>query len=182
MFLPSNHEKLTKIESIDLIKLLFKGEVATCYEYRNRVVAFINQEVSEVEDKSTLDEDLEIVYRWFQINNLARFWQSTQKEKSAFEMADWILDNALAEVENNEIEEVFTKVAGVPSESDLDDVYNWVESSFTGSLKQTDWAKAIAHRHHIEIAIMWKKKKSIPTAARWWIDNHDSILVALGSL
>jgi hypothetical protein len=182
MFLPAAHPILEKIESIDLVKLLFKGEVATCYEYRNKVVAFINQAISEVEDKSTLDEDLAIIYQWFATNNSARYWQSAGKEKNPKLMAEWILDNALSEVESKKAEKSFHKAAGVPSESDLEDAYNWVESSLNGSPAQIKWAKDIAHKHQNEICIMWKKGKEIPTSAKWWIDNRNGILQALGSL
>jgi DNA primase large subunit len=182
MFLPAAHPTLEKIESIDLIKLLFKGEVATCYEYRNKVVMHINQAIDEVEDKSSLDEDLETIYQWFLAKNSARYWQSAQKEKSASEMADWILENAMSEVEAEKAEQSFTKAAGVPSESELEDAYNWVESSLSGSPAQIKWAKDIAHKHQNEICIMWKKGKEIPTSAKWWIDNRNGILQALGSL
>ena len=182
MFLPASSPVLEKIESIDLVKLLFKGEVATCYEYRNRVVAFINQAISEVEDKSTLDEDLAIIYEWFATNNSARYWQSAAKEKSPQQMAEWILENALSEVESKKAEKSFHKAAGSPSESDLEDAYNWVEDALTGSEKQIKWAKDIAHKHHTEIHIMWKQGKSIPVSAKWWIDNRNGILQALGNL
>jgi hypothetical protein len=179
MFLPAAHPALEKIESIDLVKLLFKGEIAPCYEYRNKVVAFINQAIAEVEDKSTLDEDLVIIYQWFVANNQARYWQSAQKEKSASEMAEWILGNALGEVESKKAEESFAHAAGVPSESELEDAYNWVESSLSGSPAQIKWAKDVAHKHHTEICLMWKKGKEIPKTAKWWIDNRNGILQAL---
>jgi hypothetical protein len=182
MFTPSKHSILEKIESIDLQKLLFKGEIAICYQYRNKVVAFINQAVGEVEDVESLDEDLEIIYQWFVANNSARYWQSAQKEKTAKDMADWILANALSEVDSKRAEESFTKAAGVPSESNLEDAYNWVESSLEGSEKQIKWAKDIAHKHHNEICIMWNRNKNIPISAKWWIDNRNSILIALNNL
>lgn len=94
-----------------------------------------------------------------------------------------ILDAISAnEIANDDfrIEESLKSAAGVPSENDLEDAYNWVDSTpFDGSEKQVKWAKDIAHKHHHAICLAWKKGEKIPTKAKWWIENRNNIVVSL---
>lgn len=62
------------------------------------------------------------------------------------------------------------------AEPDKEDAFHYVEAlSFVGSEKQILWAKDIAIKHLDDVALALKKNKSIPTSAKWWIDNRNSI-------
>lgn len=75
-----------------------------------------------------------------------------------------------------------TKESGI-SESDLEDAYQWIESSLVGvSPAQLKYGKDVAHKHHAEIAIAWKENKKLPIQAKWWIENKQNIRGALNKL
>ena len=62
------------------------------------------------------------------------------------------------------------------AEPDKEDTLHYLESiAFQGSEKQILWAKDIALKHLDDVALALKKNKSIPTSAKWWIDNRNSI-------
>lgn len=62
------------------------------------------------------------------------------------------------------------------AEPDKEDAFHYVEAlSFVGSEKQIKWAKDIVLKHLDDVALALKKNKSIPTSAKWWIDNRNSI-------
>jgi hypothetical protein len=119
-------------------------------------------------------EDLATVREWMQLKPSAWFINKTVDE-----IMGWIPDNLISDLEQLKGANSFQKASGVPSESDLEDAYNWVECSLTGSEKQIAWAVSIAHKHHFAIVQAWKAGKSVPTAASWWIENRNNIVVSL---
>ncbi|MDM9583094.1 hypothetical protein [Nostoc sp. GT001] len=72
----------------------------------------------------------------------------------------------------------------VISEPELEDVNHAIDSlNLSGSEKQIKWAFDIAHKSAADIAAAWKKKDfSLPTSAKWWIDNRDNIDAGLAKL
>lgn len=180
MFLPANHPTIEKINKIDLKKLLFKGELAPLYEYRSRVIEIINSKISQLQEG--LEEDMQALLQWFEFRNNARYWQQVKEKFSPSEMAEWVLENIVSELEKRNASSSFHKAAGVPSESDLEDALNAAESIvFVGSEKQVKWAKDIAVKNHEKIAFAWKQKSdiSLPASAKWWIENQRNLLAAL---
>ena len=62
------------------------------------------------------------------------------------------------------------------SEPDTEDALHYIESLiFQGSEKQIKWAKDIALKNVDAVAQALRKNKSIPTSAKWWIDNRNNI-------
>ena len=62
------------------------------------------------------------------------------------------------------------------AEPDIEDALHYVESlAFQGSEKQIKWAKDIALKNLDEVAKALRLDKSIPTSAKWWIDNRNNI-------
>ena len=62
------------------------------------------------------------------------------------------------------------------AEPDIEDALHYVESlAFQGSEKQIKWAKDIALKNLDEVAKALRLDKSIPTSAKWWIDNRSNI-------
>ncbi len=124
-------------------------------------------------------EDVDLIKEWISLKPKNFF-----RDKSVDEVKDWMCENLYSDLEllkaSQRVSSAVALASGVPSETDLEDVYNWVDSTqFTGSPKQVDWAKSIAHGHHNAIALAWKHGKTIPTAASWWIDNRNNIVVNL---
>ena len=119
-------------------------------------------------------EDLATVREWMKLKPSAWFVGRTVSQ-----IMDWMPDNLIADLEQLKAANSFQKASGTPSESDLEDAYNWVECSVTGSEKQVAWAMSIAHDYHFAIVQAWKAGKSIPTAASWWIENRNNIVVNL---
>jgi hypothetical protein len=77
-------------------------------------------------------------------------------------------DKSYSSLEDASLEDV--------AEPDKEDALHYVEAlSFVGSEKQIKWAKDIALKHLDNVALALKKNKSIPTSAKWWIDNRNSI-------
>jgi hypothetical protein len=114
-----------------------------------------------------------------------------QKEASSFfdgktleSVQDWMPDNLLPRLQEMRANESFSKAAGVPDESDIQDAIHWAESlnSFCGSEKQKAWASNLALPMATSIALAWKKGKTVPASAKWWIDNRQNLSVALLSL
>ncbi|MBW4514595.1 MAG: hypothetical protein KME11_05160 [Timaviella obliquedivisa GSE-PSE-MK23-08B] len=69
-----------------------------------------------------------------------------------------------------------------PSEPELEDAYHVADSiQFVGSEKQVNWARSIATNNSRAIA-QSGKFKSLPTAAKWWIENRDDLYSALAGL
>ncbi len=184
MFLPSAHPTIEKINRISIIGIGVK-ETAPLYEYRSQVVAFINEAIKGVDEG--LDEDLEVLFRWFDSKKSGKYWESAKKQMSPDAMSAWIRENAAQEVENDGIEAVFEKVAlnavGAASESQLEDAIQVAESiAFQGSEKQIKWAKSIALENAEAIALSQVTISQIPTKASWWIDNRSDIRIALKAL
>ena len=62
------------------------------------------------------------------------------------------------------------------AEPDIEDALHYVESLvFQGSEKQIKWAKDIALKHIDAAAQALRENRTIPTSAKWWIDNRNSI-------
>jgi hypothetical protein len=62
------------------------------------------------------------------------------------------------------------------AEPDTEDALHYVESLvFQGSQKQVKWAKDIALKHIDAAAQALRENRTIPTSAKWWIDNRNSI-------
>lgn len=183
MFLPLA-QGLEKIDSINLIKIMYKGELAPLYQYRAQVVAHINEAVKASSDPmDELQKDIEILIKWFRYRNNARWWESLKKQMSPSEACKWIFENALAELENDLADSSFRIAAGVPTENELEDALNWSElADLQGSEKQIKWARSIMQKHLSEIASSFKSNKKIPTSAKWWIDNRNGIFQALQAL
>ena len=180
MFLPSAHPAIEKINRVSLIGI--GVEKAPLYEYRSQVVAFINEAIKGVDEG--LDEDLEVLLKWFDSKKSGKYWESAKKQMSPDAMASWILENAAQEVENDGIQEVFHQVAlnavGAASESQLEDAIQVAESiAFQGSPKQIKWAKDIALKNAEAIALSGITIAKIPTKASWWIDNQHNLKTAL---
>lgn len=69
------------------------------------------------------------------------------------------------------------------AEPDIEDALHYVESLvFQGSEKQIKWAKDIALKHIDAAAQALRENRTIPTSAKWWIDNRNSITKRLGRL
>lgn len=133
--------------------------------------AFIADPANEAVDA----DDVAIIQEWMELRGMAYF-----KGKTFEEVLEWIPDNIESDIAALKMEKACKQIAGVPSESDLEDAYNWVDSTqFTGSPKQIAWAKSIAHNHHTAIVLAWRQGKTIPTDARFWIDNRNNIVVNL---
>ena len=107
MFLPSEHSIIEKINRLDILKDI--KETAPLYEYRSRVVSFINNAIKGVDE--SLDEDLAVLLNWFQSKPSGKYWMSAKKQMTPEEMAKWILANAFDEVEKLNTEEIFREVA-----------------------------------------------------------------------
>lgn len=72
-------------------------------------------------------------------------------------------------------DESYTSESGV-SEPDTEDALHYIESLiFQGSEKQIKWAKDIALKNIDAVAQALRENKSIPTSAKWWIDNRNNI-------
>ena len=181
MFLPPKHPAISEIEKIDIKTMMFKGESAPLYEYRNQVIEHINQSISDIDTE--LDKDMADLLKWFKYRCQARWWASAKKEKSPAEMAEWILENALKDLEEKSVNNSFRAAAGVSSESELEDALQWAESAnLIGSKKQINWARSIATQNVNSLAEAQKLGKNLPTLAKWWIDNRNNIIEALKSL
>lgn len=62
------------------------------------------------------------------------------------------------------------------AEPDIEDALHYVESLvFQGSEKQIKWAKDIALKHIDDVAQALRENRTIPTSAKWWIDNRSNI-------
>lgn len=184
MFLPSAHPTIEKINRINIISIGVK-ETAPLYQYRSQVVAFINEAIKGVDEG--LDEDLEVLLKWFDSKKSGKYWESAKKQMSSNAMAAWILENAAQEVENQGVQEVFHQVAlnavGAATESQLEDAIQVAESiDFSGSPKQIKWARSIALENAEAIALSGISIPQIPTKASWWIDNRDNIRTALKAI
>lgn len=81
-------------------------------------------------------------------------------------------------------EEYEEDVESEVSETAKEDAYQAIEGiNFTGSEKQINWARDIAHKSADDIAKTWKNKHfNLPTSARWWIENRENIPGALNKL
>jgi hypothetical protein len=87
-----------------------------------------------------------------------------------------IFSSVLKSLETIEENESYTYTSKAVAEPDKEDAFHYVEAlSFVGSEKQILWAKDIAIKHLDDVALALKKNKSIPTSAKWWIDNRNSI-------
>ena len=72
-------------------------------------------------------------------------------------------------------DESYTSEVSEP-EPDTEDALHYIESLiFQGSEKQIKWAKDIALKNLDEVAKALRLDKSIPTSAKWWIDNRSNI-------
>jgi hypothetical protein len=79
---------------------------------------------------------------------------------------------SLDSLEENESYSFFEDAA----EPDIEDALHYVESLvFQGSEKQIKWAKDIALKHIDAAAQALRENRTIPTSAKWWIDNRNSI-------
>ena len=184
MFLPSAHPAIEKINRISIIGIGVK-ETAPLYQYRSQVVAFINEAIKGVDEG--LEEDLEVLLKWFDSKKSGKYWESAKKQMSPDAMAAWILENAAQEVENDGIQAVFEKVAlntvGTATESQLEDAIQVTESlDFQGSPKQIKWAKSIALENAEAIALSGISIPQIPIKASWWIDNRVDIRTSLKAI
>lgn len=119
-------------------------------------------------------EDREAFEEWIFLESIEFF-----KHKSLAEILEWAADNLLPRLEELKAIKAFSEASQVPSSSDLEDVYHWVECSVNGSPKQVAWAKEIAHRHHFAIFQAQKAGKTVPASAEWWIRNRSNIVVNL---
>lgn len=129
--------------------------------------SFLSNPEVEEEDKTAFDE-------WLKLESFEKV-----KGKTVAEILEWAADNLLPRLEELKAEESFKKAAGLPSEPELEDAYHWVECSLVGSPKQVEWAKSIAHKHHIAIIRAQKAGKQVPSCAKWWIENRSNIVVNL---
>jgi hypothetical protein len=129
------------------------------------------------------EEDLAEVKDWYEMKSKVE--PAFFMRKPVAEVVDWIVEgkNFFQDYDRLKAESrvlVAVKDAvGIPSESDLEDAYQWVDTSLTGSEKQVSWAKDIAFKHLEAIARTWKQGKDVPTSAKWWIDNRNNIVVNL---
>ena len=120
-------------------------------------------------------DDVKLFQEWLSLKDPSFF-----KGKTLEEILSWTEENLLDDLALLRVAESLKSIAGIPSESDLEDAYNWVDSTtFNGSAKQVKWAKDIAHKNHEAIVLAWKQGKKIPTEAKWWIENRANIVVSL---
>lgn len=120
-------------------------------------------------------EDIDTLKEWFNLK--PRTWF---RAKNFAEIQNWIVDNLIPDLEAMKAQQMMSVAAGMPSESELEDAYTWIEcTSFQGSIKQIEWAKSIAHNNHQPIVLAWKKGQTVPTKASWWIDNRNNIIGSL---
>jgi hypothetical protein len=117
-------------------------------------------------------EDVVLIQEWLDLESIKSF-----EGKELNEILAWMPDNLINRVNELKSSQVFHNTAGVPSESELEDAYNWASSlgSFDGSEKQKQWASNIAEKNITKIALAWKQGKEVPISAKWWIDNRNNI-------
>lgn len=177
IMIPLN-ETLDKIEAITLIKLGYKGEVVPLYEFRRKVVLHLNQLAQDV---GATEGDYQDLFKWFEYRKTAIFWGKFKRQfQSIKDAADWIIDNAISDLESHAVEEAFHKAASAPSGTDKEDAYQLIDSlKFEGSDRQIKWAKDIALKSLDAVCLVLKKNKSIPASAKWWIDNRNDVTSAL---
>ena len=179
MFFPSTNPIIDRINSeifFDRSKNFNRRSIASLDSYRGKVLTRLNILLTE----ETRQEIWDAFYYWWQKNNDIDYWYACREQKDFKEMADWIIANFWRElqIEQNEVEKTESGyyTFSIPSESDLEDATNWVESAeFQGSEKQVKWAKDIASMHLQEIVSAWKKEIEIPISAKWWIENRNNI-------
>ncbi|MBT9138490.1 MAG: hypothetical protein DDT31_01055 [Syntrophomonadaceae bacterium] len=181
MFLPDNHPTIAKINGIDLIAA--KGiESAVVYQYRSQVIAFINEAIRQAaESPEVVQDDMDILYKWFLLRNQAAWWMSAKKSHSPDKMAEWVIENALDDTNNLEIQSANQQIAlnmvGQATPEQLEAARVVAESiELEGSPKQIKWARSIIQDNLNAIAL---SKSSLPTKASWWIDNRSEIKKAL---
>lgn len=190
MFFPSRNPVIDRINSeifFDRSKNFNHRSIASLDSYRGKVLTRINLLLTE----ETRQEIWDGFYYWWQKNNDIDYWYSCREQKDFKEMADWIIANFWRELQIEQKLDMETSdelpvevkkseseyyTFSIPSESDLEDATNWIESTeFQGSEKQVQWAKDIALKHLQEIVSAWKKGIEIPISAKWWIENRNNI-------
>jgi hypothetical protein len=126
-----------------------------------------------VDEQKEYLSDLLNVGIWDDPNNL----DGVKSGKDLMMMLENVMESA-------ERQEAFARGAGVPTQADADAVMDWIEATdFKGSEKQVKWAKDIARKNAGKIAQLKAQGKTIPTDARWWIDNRsNNILLEISDL
>jgi hypothetical protein len=126
-----------------------------------------------VDEQKEYLSDLLNVGIWDDPNNL----DGVKSGKDLMMMLENVMESA-------ERQEAFARGAGVPAQADADAVMDWIEATdFKGSEKQVKWAKDIARKNAGKIAQLKAQGKTIPTDARWWIDNRsNNILLEISDL
>lgn len=146
------------------------------YTYRNHVVANLNHQLQEVEE---VEDDIEILVKWFRFRCHARWWQQFKAQHTTKDAAQWIIENAVRELEESDSEKSFQKAANAPSETELEDCLHQMEAiQWQGSEKQIKWAKDIATQNLATISVAFRKNNNLklPTSAKLWIENRNILL------